>query len=58
MDGYMCECVRAQQKILLTHFALPWSALDPDCLLSLKRARRLPTAASKGPCFDPPARSD
>lgn len=39
-------------------FALPWSALSPDCLLPLKRASSLPTAASKVTCFDPPGKSD
>lgn len=37
---------------------LPWSALGPHCLLSLKRARRLPTAACKVTCFDPAAKRD
>lgn len=43
---------------IVAKFALPWSALGPDCLLFLKRACSLPSAAGEVTCFDPPAKCD
>ena len=49
----VCVCVCVHHREYCQH-VLPF----PDCLLSLKRARRLPTSASQVPCSDPPAKTD